>query len=48
MELKSKIKDSEMDILMEEITEKLDEAETSDLGCSSKKRLIQIEQLVKK
>ena len=32
------IEDSEMDILMEEITEKWDEAETSDLGCSSKEK----------
>ena len=27
-----------MDILMEEITEKWDEAEASDLGCSSKEK----------
>lgn len=32
------IEDSEMDILMEEITEKWDEAEASDLGCSSKEK----------
>ena len=32
------IKDSEMDILMEEITEKWEEAEASDLGCSSKEK----------
>ena len=32
------IEDSEMDILMEEITEKWEEAEASDLGCSSKEK----------
>jgi len=32
------IEDSEMDILTEEITEKWEEAEVSDLGCSSKEK----------
>ena len=32
------IEDSEMDILMEEITEKWDEAEASHLGCRSKEK----------
>ena len=32
------IEDSEMDILMEEITEKWEEVEASDLGCSSKEK----------
>ena len=32
------IEDSEMDILMEEISEKWEEAEASDLGCTSKEK----------
>jgi len=32
------IKDSEMDILMEEISEKWEEVEASDLGCTSKEK----------